>query len=70
MEISMKITHNFKDPLTRQANEAVRIDKRNEKKGELLNSKNEFHHPEIARIVVEKNKQAGAEMCQAQDQLV
>ena len=55
MEISMKIINKFKDPLTRQANEAVRIGRRNEKKGELLNSKNEFHHPKIARIIVEKN---------------
>ena len=51
----MKIINKFKDPLTRQANEAVRIGRRNEKKGELLNSKNEFHHPKIARIIVEKN---------------
>ena len=56
MEISMKIIQKFKDPLTRQANEAVQIGQRNEKKGELLNSKNEFHHPKIVRIVVEKNK--------------
>ena len=55
MEISMKITKKFKDPLTRQANEAVRIGNRNEKTGELLNSKNEFHYPKIARIIVEKN---------------
>ena len=54
MKISMKIIKKFKDPLTRQANEAVRIANRNESKGELLNSKNEFHHPPISRIVVEK----------------
>ena len=51
---TMKISKKFKDPLTRQANEAVRIANRNESKGELLNSKNEFHHPPISRIVVEK----------------
>ena len=55
MKITMKITKKFKDPLTRQANEAVRITNRNECKGELLNSKTEFHHPPISRIVVEKS---------------
>ena len=55
MEINMKITQKFKDPLTQQANEAVCIGNRKEKTGELLNGKNEFHHPKIARIIVEKN---------------
>ena len=54
MKISMKITKKFRDPLTRQANEVVRIENRN--KNELLNSKTEFNHPPIARIVVEKRK--------------
>ena len=48
----MKITKKFKDPLTRQANEAVRINNRN--KTELLNSRNEFNHPAIPRIMIEK----------------
>ena len=52
MKVKMSITQRFKDPLTRQANEAVRITNRN--KIELLNSKNEFNHPPIARITVEK----------------
>ena len=43
MEFSMKITKRFRDPLSRQENEAVRIS--NRPKGELLNSKNEFNHP-------------------------
>ena len=55
MEISMKIIQKFKDPLTRQANEAVWIGQRIEKKGKLLDYKNEFHHPKITRIVAEKN---------------
>ena len=42
MKFSMKITQRFRDPLSRQANEAVRISSR--KKDELLNSKNEFNH--------------------------
>ena len=54
MRIKMKITRKFKDPLTRQSNEAVRISQRNQNKGELLNSKSEFNHPPLGRIVVEK----------------
>ena len=50
----MEITKPFKDPLTRQANEAVRISSL--KKNEILNSKNEFNHPPVARISVERNR--------------
>ena len=49
----MEITKPFRDPLTRQANEAVRISSL--KKNEILNSKNEFNHPPVARITVERN---------------
>ena len=52
MHVKMKITQKFTDPLTRQANEAVRIS--NRKTGELLNSKSEFHHPPVTRITVER----------------
>ena len=38
MKIKMKITQKFKDPLTRQANEAVRISMTNKNKRELLDS--------------------------------
>ena len=38
----MEITKRFRDPLTRQANEAVRISSRDKK--EILNSKHEFNH--------------------------
>ena len=48
----MEITQKFKDALTRQANEAVRIYSR--PSHELLNSKAEFNHPPLARVVVEK----------------
>ena len=48
----MEITGKFKDALTRQANEAVRIYSR--PSHELLNSKSEFNHPPLARVVVEK----------------
>ena len=54
MDVSMEITGVFKDALSRQADEAVRIKSR--KSWELLNSKSEFNHPPIARIVVEKTK--------------
>ena len=56
MKIKMKITGKFRDPLTRQANEAVRISQRNKNNGELLNSKSEFNHPPLGRITVEKRK--------------
>lgn len=50
---SMEITGRFRDALTRQADEAVRIHGRND--GELLNSKSEFNHPPIARVVIQRN---------------
>ena len=49
----MEITKKFRDPLTRQANEAVRISGRN--KTEILNSKSEFNNPPITKITVERN---------------
>ena len=53
MNFSMEITKRFRDPLSRQANEAIRISSRG--KHELLNSKNEFNHPPITRISVERS---------------
>ena len=50
----MEITGVFQDALTRQSNEAIRISSRPHT--ELMNSKNEFNHPPIARIVVDKMK--------------
>ena len=54
MKVKMKITKKFRDPLTRQANEAVRIAHRSKNQGELLNSESEFNHPPVARNVIEK----------------
>ena len=54
MRFKMKITKKYQDPLTRQANESVRISYRNAHSGELLNSKSEFNHPPISRVIVEK----------------
>ena len=49
----MEITGTFKDALSRQADEAVRIYARQGQ--ELMNSKSEFNHPPVSRIIVEKN---------------
>ena len=51
VEFGLEITGVFKDALTRQANEAIRIYNRNG--SELLNSKSEFCHPPTARVMVE-----------------
>ena len=53
VDFTMEITGVFKDPLSRQADEAVRI--YNRKNSELMNSKSEFNHPPVARIIVKKN---------------
>ena len=54
VDFQMEITGVFKDPLSRQAEESVRIQGR--KNSELMNSKSEFNHPPMARIVVERKK--------------
>ena len=53
-KLRFEITGKYKDALSRQANEAVRINSR--PNSELLNSKSEFNHPPVARIMVEKSK--------------
>ena len=54
VKFKMEITKKFRDPLTRQANEAVRMFSR--PTHEVLNSKSEFNHPPLARVVVERKK--------------
>ena len=54
VDFKMEITGVFKDALSRQAEESVRIQARTN--SELMNSKSQFNHPPIARIIVEKNK--------------
>ena len=54
VKFTMEITKKFKDALTRQANEAVRIFSR--PGHEILNSKSEFNHPPLGRVVVEKKR--------------
>ena len=58
----IQIPGHFKDALTRQYNDAVRINQR--KPETLLNSKSEMNHPPVARITVEKKQK------KAQPQLV
>ena len=53
-EFDLEITGIFKDALSRQANESVRI--YSHQGSEILNSKSEFHHPPTARVVVERKK--------------
>ena len=54
VKFKFEITKKFKDALTRQADEAVRINSR--KNYELMNSKSEFNHPPVARVMVERKK--------------
>ena len=54
VEFDLEITGMYKDALTRQANESVRIYKR--QNSEILNSKSEFNHPPTARVMIEKKK--------------
>ena len=54
-KFKMEISNKFKDALSRQANEAVRINSRSN--SELLNSKCEFNHPPVARIIVERKSE-------------
>ena len=59
VKFQMEITQKFRDALSRQANEAVRIFSRPDH--ELLNSKSEFNHPPLARVVVEKKNKWGCD---------
>ena len=54
VKFKMEITGQFKDALTRQANEAIRISSR--PGHQILNSKSEFNRPPIAKVLVERNK--------------
>ena len=59
VQFKMEITKKFRDALSRQANEAVRIFNRST--DQLLNSKAEFNHPPLARVVVEKKINLGCD---------
>ena len=56
-KFKFSITSKFLDPLTRQANEGVRI-ARFSKEHLILNSKSEFNHPPTNRITVRRNIQS------------
>ena len=64
VEYGLEVTGIFKDALTRQANESVRIYGR--KGSEILNSKSEFNHPPTARVVVERKTKIKNKAKQAQ----
>ena len=49
-KLSMKALLFFKDPLSRQINEGVRINQSKSTPGYLLNSKSEFRQGEVARV--------------------
>ena len=51
IKFRMEVTKRFKAPLTRLANEGVRISSRST--GQLLNSKSEFYQPTIVRLRVD-----------------
>ena len=57
MIMKMVIKKTFKDALSRQSNEAVRIDSRPNRT--LLNRKIEMNHSPLARITVEKKNKPG-----------
>ena len=52
-KFEFKLTKAFSDPLTGQANEAVRI--ANLPSESLINGKSEFHHPPINRLQIHHN---------------
>ena len=54
VNFKMEITGLFRDALTRQADEAVRI--KNCEKSELLNSKSQFNNAPITRIVINRER--------------
>ena len=54
-KFTFSVTSKFKDPLTRQANEGVRI--ANFSGDLILNSKSEWNHPPTNRITVTKSRQ-------------
>ena len=51
VEFRMVVKNSFRDPLTRQINEAVRISESNSEV--QLNSKSEWHGPATVRLTVE-----------------
>ena len=48
----MKALQFYKDPLTRQINEGVRINNSRSTPGYLMNSKAEFRQGEVARVTI------------------
>ena len=57
IKFEFRILATYHDPLTRQANEGVRI-KNAAKTGLILNSKSEFNHPPTNRVIVENSRKS------------
>ena len=52
VKFEIRKTGSFRDPLSRQVNEGVRINNSNSNPGFLMNSKAEFHQGQVPRVVV------------------
>ena len=59
VRFNLKINKVFKDPLTRQANEGVKIF-RSSNQVSILNSKSEFNHPPTNRVTISKRNLANS----------
>ena len=53
-KFNIKIISTFKDPLTRQVAESIRIERRG---AEILNSKSEYSRCNLPRLTIEKEEQ-------------
>ena len=53
VKFEFEVLQKFRDPLTRQAEEGVRIS-HPPPDGKIINSKAEFNHPKLARITIRK----------------
>ena len=51
VKFKIEVNQMFKDPLTRQAREGVRISNPADS-AKVLNSKSEFNHPRLARLKI------------------
>ena len=52
MNFNIKRTGSFKDPLSCQVNEGIRINNSTSDSGYLMNSKSEFHQGQVPRVIV------------------
>ena len=52
IKFNVRKTGNFRDPLSRQINEGIRINNTRSDPGLLMNSKSEFHQGQVPRVVI------------------